>query len=94
MEKRASGDRDILFEVHSITCVRVRTTERYWRYVVEIKHPESFSEVEEAEEKAKNTLQNPEIVVKALSLQFICITNALHDILYVLLRNILTERDI
>ena len=54
----------ILFEVHSIICVRVRTTERYWRYVVEIKHPESFSDVEEAEEKAKNTLQNPEIVVK------------------------------
>ena len=64
MEKRASGNRDILFEVHSIICVRVRTTERYWRYVVEIKHPESFSDVEEAVEKAKNTLQNPEIVVK------------------------------
>ena len=56
MEKRASGDRDILFEVHSIICVRVRTTGRYWRYVVEIKHPESFSDVEEAVEKAKNTL--------------------------------------
>ena len=65
MEKRASGDKgDILFEVHSIICVKVRTTEKYWRYVVEIKHPESFSDVEEAVEKAKNTLQNPEIVVK------------------------------
>ena len=31
---------------------------------MEIKHPESFSDVEEAVEKAKNTLQNPEIVVK------------------------------
>jgi len=38
MEKRASGDRDILFEVHSIICVRVRTTERYWRYVVEVNY--------------------------------------------------------
>ena len=56
---------------------------------MEIKHPESFSEVEEAEEKAKNTLQNPEIVVKErIEPQFICITNALQDILYVLLRNI------
>ena len=64
MEKRASSNRDIFFEVHSIICVRVRTTERYWRYVVETKHPESFSDVEEAVEKAKNTLQNPEIVVK------------------------------
>ena len=24
MEKKASGDREILFEVHSIICVRVR----------------------------------------------------------------------
>ena len=31
---------------------------------MEIKHPESFSDVEEAVEKVKNTLQNPEIVVK------------------------------
>ena len=78
MEKRASGDRDILFEVHSIVCVRVRTTERYWRYVVEIKHPESFSDVEEAVEKAKNTLQNPEIVVKE------CIEPSVHSYLQTL----------
>ena len=31
---------------------------------MKIKHPESFGDVEEAEEKAKNTLQNSEIVVK------------------------------
>ena len=24
----------ILFEVHAVTCITVRTTESYWRYIV------------------------------------------------------------
>jgi len=56
----------ILFEVHAVTCISVRTTESYWRYIIEVKHPESFKRIgiEEAANQAKEALSTPEVVVK------------------------------
>ena len=56
----------ILFEVHAVTGITVRTTESYWRYIVEVKHPESFKRIgiEEAANQAKEALSKPAVVIK------------------------------
>ncbi|MGC9445275.1 MAG: DUF4258 domain-containing protein [Candidatus Methanospirareceae archaeon] len=55
-----------LFEVHAVTCVKIRTTESYWRYVMEVKHPESFKTIsfETAVSQVKETLSEPEVVLR------------------------------
>jgi hypothetical protein len=55
-----------LFDVHAVTCVRIRTTESYWRYVMEVKHPESFSGMsfETAVSLVKEALSEPEVVLR------------------------------
>ena len=56
---------EVLFKIHAVTCRTIRTTTDYWRYVIEVKHPESFkSTVENAAEMAKETLSNSEVVVR------------------------------
>jgi hypothetical protein len=52
----------ILFDLHAVTCVRIRTTTSYWHYVLEVKHPESFSSMssETAVNQVKEALSEPE----------------------------------
>ena len=61
------GDvRDVLFEIHAVTCRNIRTTRDYWRYIVEVKHPESFKKIaHKAAELVMETLKRPDIVVRA-----------------------------
>ena len=56
----------ILFVIHAVTCITIRTTESYWRYIVEVKHPESFKRIgiEKAANQAKEALSKPEEVIK------------------------------
>lgn len=55
-----------LFEVHAVTCKTIRTTKIYWKYVIEVKHPESFRSVgaERAAELAIETLRIPDIMIR------------------------------
>ena len=56
---------EVLFNVHAVTCKNIRTTTDYWRYIIEVKHPESFRSIaEKAAEMAMETLSNPEVVVR------------------------------
>jgi hypothetical protein len=56
---------EVLFNVHAVTCKNIRTTTDYWRYIIEVKHPESFRCIaEKAAEMAMETLSNPEVVVR------------------------------
>jgi len=56
----------ILFEVHAVTCRNIRTTVSYWKYVIEVKHPESFKKIgfQKAAEVVMETLKNPDVVVR------------------------------
>ena len=56
----------ILFEEHSVLCKIVRTTKRYWNYIIEVKHPESFKKIgfEKSAEIVKDALRNPDIIVR------------------------------
>ena len=56
----------ILFEVHAVTGINIRTTENYWRYIIEVKHPESFKRmgIEKAATHAKDALSKPVVVIK------------------------------
>ena len=57
---------NVLFEVHAITCKNIRTTKSYWKYIVEVKHPESFKNIEhqKAIEMVKRTLEDPKIIIR------------------------------
>jgi len=57
----------ILFDLHAVTCVRIRTTTSYWQYVLEVKHPESFSGMssETVVNQVKEALSAPEVVLRA-----------------------------
>ncbi|HID26933.1 MAG TPA: DUF4258 domain-containing protein [Methanosarcinales archaeon] len=56
----------VLFEEHSILCKIIRTNASYWKYVVEVKHPESFKRIgfQNSVELTKETLRNPDMVVR------------------------------
>jgi len=56
---------EVLFEIHAITCRAIRTTSAYWRYIMEIKHPESFKQIApKAAELVMDTLSKPKVVVR------------------------------
>ena len=59
---------EILFEQHSILCRNIRTTKRYWQYIISVKHPESFKKMgsDKAVETVGRTLSDPDIVVKEM----------------------------
>ena len=56
----------ILFEVHSILCRIIRATKNYWKYIFEIKHPESFKKMgfEKSIRLVKDTLKDPDIIIR------------------------------
>lgn len=54
----------VLFEVHAVTCRNIRTTADYWRYIIEVKHPESFKHIAKPSELVMETLSKPKIVVR------------------------------
>jgi len=55
----------LLFEIHAVTCRNIRTTTDYWRYIIEVKHPESFKSFgEKAAELVMETLSKPKVVVR------------------------------
>ena len=84
----------LLFEIHAVTCRNIRTTTDYWRYIIEVKHPESFKSFgEKAAELVMETLSKPKVVVRekldpSVYLLFIYITDVLGSILFVSLPNI------
>jgi hypothetical protein len=49
-----------------ILCRKIRTTERYWKYIVEIKHPESFKRLglEKSAELVRKTIRKPDVIVR------------------------------
>ena len=55
-----------MFEEHSVLCRKIRTSESYWKYIIEVKHPESFKNMglNNALILVKQALKNPEIVIK------------------------------
>ena len=56
---------EVLFEIHAITCRTIRTTNAYWRYIMEVKHPESFKQIApKAAELVMDTLSKPKVVVR------------------------------
>lgn len=56
---------EVLFEIHAVTCRNIRTTRAYWRYIMEVKHPESFKQIAtKAAEMVMETLSKPEVVVR------------------------------
>ena len=56
----------ILFNEHSALCKSIRTTVSYWKYIVEVKHPESFRRIgfEKSAELVRGVLRNPDVVVR------------------------------
>ncbi len=57
---------EVLFDEHSALCKSIRTTVGYWRYIVEVKHPESFKRIglEKSAELVRETLKNPDVVMR------------------------------
>jgi len=54
----------VLFDEHSALCKNIRTTISYWKYIVEVKHPESFKRTgfEKSAELAREALKSPDVV--------------------------------
>jgi len=55
-----------LFSEHSVLCRIIRITESYWKYIFEVKHPESFKNIgfEESIEFVRRALGKPDLVVR------------------------------
>jgi len=56
----------ILFNEHSALCKSIRTTVSYWKYIVEVKHPESFRRIgfEKSAELVRGVLRDLDVVVR------------------------------
>jgi len=57
---------EIFFKEHSILCRTIRTTRNYWKYIIEVKHPESFKKIgfEKSAEIAREVLRDPDVVIR------------------------------